>query len=90
MIADYNSKQLQGFVFVRLRNMIMGVRKEDFSKCKENYIVMLKKYDLYDKAEEDLFAIWFQTYNHESVLWSADLVGGVSNANFSQCDLYLL
>ena len=50
------SKPLQGMLFYRHRNTIMGIRVEDFAKYKELYIEVLKKYDLYDH-EEDLMDI---------------------------------
>ena len=57
MVADYNSKPLQGMLFIRLRNIILGVRVEDFNKYKEDYLAVLKQYDLYDESESDFFDI---------------------------------
>ena len=36
------------------RNIILGVREEDFDLYKEMYVAVLKQYDLYIN-EEDLF-----------------------------------
>ena len=57
LVADYNSKPLQGKLFYRHRNAIMGVREQDFAKYKELYIEVLKRYDLYDNEEDDLMDI---------------------------------
>ena len=54
LVADYNSKPLQGSLFVKHRNVILGVREEDFDLYKEMYVAVLKQYDLYVN-EEDLF-----------------------------------
>ena len=54
MIADYNSKPLQGKLFYGFRNVIMGIREEDFPLYKDRYRKVLKQYDLYDDSETDL------------------------------------
>ena len=56
MVADYQSKPLQGVLFVTHRNTIMGVRPEDFDRYKRMYVEVLKHYELYDD-EDDLFDI---------------------------------
>ena len=56
MIADYNTKPLQGKLFVNFRNKIMGIRTEDFPKYKDLYKEILERYDLYEN-EDDLFEI---------------------------------
>ena len=56
MIADYNTKPLQGKLFVYFRNKIMGIRTEDFPKYKDLYKEILERYDLYEN-EDDLFEI---------------------------------
>ena len=38
LVADYNSKPLQGKLFYRHRNTIMGICEEDFAEYKEMYI----------------------------------------------------
>ena len=38
LVADYNSKPLQGMLFHRHRNVIMGIKEEDFAMYKELYI----------------------------------------------------
>ena len=54
MIADYNTKPLQGKLFYYFRNKIMGIKLEDFKKYKDNYVEILKQYELwYD--EDDLY-----------------------------------
>ena len=57
MIADYNSKPLQGKLFIDLRNEMLGIKEEDFSIYKNRYLAVLKKYDLYDDAEKDIYDI---------------------------------
>jgi hypothetical protein len=57
MIADYNSKPLQGKLFIDLRNEMLGIKEEDFSIYKNRYIAVLKQYDLYDDAEKDIYDI---------------------------------
>jgi len=56
LVADYNSKPLQGYLFVKHRNTILGVAEEDFAEYKQRYVEVLKQYNLYDN-EEDLFEI---------------------------------
>ena len=57
MIADYNSKPLQGKQFILLRNTILGIKEADFLRYKERYVEVLKQYELYDESESDLFDI---------------------------------
>ena len=54
MIADYNSKPLQGKLFYDNRNRLMGLNVKEFHRYKEMYAETLKSYDLYDN-EDDLF-----------------------------------
>ena len=54
LAAGYSSKPLQGSLFVKHRNVILGVREEDFDLYKEMYVAVLKQHDLYIN-EEDLF-----------------------------------
>ena len=54
MIADYNTKPLQGKLFYHFRNKIMGIKLEDFTKYKDNYVEILKQYELWDD-EDDLY-----------------------------------
>lgn len=56
MVADYQSKPLQGVLFIDHRNTIMGVRPEDFDRYKRIYIKVLKHYELYVN-EDNLFDI---------------------------------
>ena len=53
LAAGYSSKPLQGSLFAKHRNVILGVREEDFDLYKEMYVPVLKQYDLYIN-EEDL------------------------------------
>ena len=57
MTADYNTKPLQGKLFIRFRNEIMGVIQEDADIYKNRYVEVLKQYDLFDETESDLFDI---------------------------------
>ena len=57
MIADYNSKPLQGKQFIVLRDTILGIKEADFLSYKERYVEVLKQYELYDESESDLFDI---------------------------------
>ena len=54
MVADYNSKPVQGALFIKLRNLIQGIRIEDYGIYKKNYTAILKQYELYDDHEKDL------------------------------------
>ena len=56
LIADYNTKPLQGSLFYYYRNKVMGIRTEDFKKYKNNYIEILKQYKLYSD-EDDLYIL---------------------------------
>ena len=46
MIADYNSKPLQGKIFYDNRNLMMGLNIEEFDRYKRMYIEVLDAYDL--------------------------------------------
>lgn len=54
MIADYNTKPLQGQLFVDMRNVIMGIRQEDYGVYKQNYRTVLQKYGLWGTHEDDI------------------------------------
>ena len=54
IIADYHTKPLQGALFVRFRNLILGVRPEDFNLYKMAYKKSLQHYELWDEHESDL------------------------------------
>ena len=56
MIADFNSKPLQGKLFVEFRDTIMGIKFEDYGRYKKRYIEVLKQYELFDD-EDDLHLI---------------------------------
>jgi hypothetical protein len=53
MIADYFTKPLQGALFRKFRNLILGVKEEDFQQYKEEYSATLKRYGLHDDDKPD-------------------------------------
>ena len=52
-MADCNSKPLQGKLFCRHRNTVVGIKVEDFAKHKEMHMAALRQCDLHVN-EEDL------------------------------------
>ena len=54
MIADYNSKPLQGKLFYENINLMMGLDIEEFDRYKRMYVEALDAYDL-NVDEDDLF-----------------------------------
>ena len=54
MIADYNSKPLQGKLLYDNRNLMMGLNIEEFDRYKRMYVEVLDAYDL-NVDEYDLF-----------------------------------
>lgn len=59
MIADYNSKPLQGKLFSDMHNQMMGVRVEEFPTYNNRYKAILEHYDLFGSKEKDLFDLFF-------------------------------
>jgi len=57
MIADYNTKPLQGVLFVKFRDLIMGIKQKEFDVYKQDYKDILTQYNLFDEHESDLFNI---------------------------------
>ena len=57
MIADYNSKPLQGKLFIDMRDQMMGINIEDYPMYKDNYKAILEQYDLFDAIEDDLYQL---------------------------------
>ena len=55
MVADFSTKPLQGKVFVAHQNIIMRICEDDYRIHKQQYKEALKRYDLWDKFEKDLF-----------------------------------
>ena len=55
MIADYNSKPLQGQVFIDLRNKLLGIDAADYQLYKKHYKSILMQYDLFDTTENNLW-----------------------------------
>ena len=54
MLADISSKPTQGALFLKQRNLIMGLREEDFELYEAWYECVLEKYELWDDEESDL------------------------------------
>ena len=54
MVADQSTKTTQGSLFKYQRNLIQGVKKEDFSEHKEWCKEALEGYDLWDEDESGL------------------------------------
>ena len=46
MIADFMSKPLQGSLFIKFRNLILGIREEDFDSYQKDFEQILLKYGL--------------------------------------------
>ena len=55
--SDYNTKPLQGVLFIKFRDLIMGIKQNDFDVCKQHYKEVLTQYNLFDEHESDLFDI---------------------------------
>lgn len=51
MIADYFTKPLQGKLFNKFRNLILGINEEDFGTYKQQYQMALEKYGLTNEQE---------------------------------------
>ena len=51
MWADICTKPLQGALFVKFRNLILGIQPQDFDTYKKHYNEILKQYDLNDTTE---------------------------------------
>ena len=54
MLADLSSKPTQGALFKQQRNLVMGLKEEDFKLYKAWYRRVLERYELWDDQEEDL------------------------------------
>jgi len=57
MIADYNTKPLQGVLFVKFRDLIMEINQKEFDVYKQHYKDVLTQYNLFDEHESYLFNI---------------------------------
>ena len=55
MVADFSSKPLQGRIFVIHRNTMMGISVDDYKTYKGWYEESLKRYELWDDKEGDLY-----------------------------------
>ena len=53
MIANFNTKPMQGTKFIKFRNQILGICETDYDEYKKEYIAVLKQYDLL-KDKDDL------------------------------------
>ena len=54
LVADYNSKPLQGKLFETHRNTILGIKESELEDYKREYLAIIKKYDLMDDDEADI------------------------------------
>ena len=54
MIADYNSKPIQGKLFIDFRNTIMGIKFEEYDRYKKMDKEVLKQYDIFED-EDNLY-----------------------------------
>ena len=50
MIADFMTKPLQGSIFIKFRNLILGIREEDFESYKLDFEQILLKYGLTERS----------------------------------------
>jgi hypothetical protein len=48
MIADFYTKPLQGALFYKFRNAVLGINPDNFEEYKRNYYEILKRFDLLD------------------------------------------
>ena len=53
MIADYFTKPLQGALFRKFRNLVLGIREEDYDQYKQMYQETLIEYVLIDQMKPD-------------------------------------
>ena len=51
MIADFFTKPVQGALFYKFRNAVLGIKSCDFDKYKRNYYEVLKRYNLISDQE---------------------------------------
>ena len=54
MVADFSIKPTQGSIFVQQRNVVMGLKIEDFRIYKSWHKRVMEKCYLWDDIEEDL------------------------------------
>ena len=50
MIAHFMTEPLQGSIFIKFRNLILGVREEDFESYKKDFEQILLKYGLTERT----------------------------------------
>ena len=53
MIANYFTKPLQGALFRKFRDLVLGIKEEDFHEYKRVYQETLTKYGLTDQMKPD-------------------------------------
>jgi hypothetical protein len=53
MIADFFTKPLQGALFYKFRDAVLGIQAEDFEDYKKNYYEILHKYQLISEDEAE-------------------------------------
>mmetsp|Transcript_4825 Transcript_4825/g.10215 ORF Transcript_4825/g.10215 Transcript_4825/m.10215 type:complete len:131 (-) Transcript_4825:525-917(-) len=51
MIADFFTKPLQGALFHKFRNTVLGIKERDFEHYELEYLNALKKYNLMESAD---------------------------------------
>ena len=51
MIADFFTKPLQGALFHKFRNAVLGIGECDFAKYELEYLIALEKYNLLEPAD---------------------------------------
>ena len=49
MVANFMTKPLQGSVFIKFRNLILGIREEDFDSYRKDFEQILLKYGLTER-----------------------------------------
>ena len=52
-IADYMSKPLQGYLFHKFRNLVLGISEKDFEQYEREYEEVIKRYGLDDNERDD-------------------------------------
>jgi len=90
MIADFFTKPLQGALFYKFRDAILGINANDFDEYKERYYQALEKYRLINEQastslQECVGNVVTQDTKHDSgVRASSDKTGKVLNEGANQ------
>ena len=53
IIADFFTKPLQGALFYKFRDLVLGIRAEDYEEYRKKYYEILTKFDLMDSSASD-------------------------------------